>query len=447
MRKQRWLRDSTKVEFAAENVKKCLSPRGGMVRGPFSLSPDPGDPKVFLSMAAPANPKHLLPGAYGLIDMFASGTGFTREEADLSAVAEAVERYCAAYVQPNMTVLDSWKQMSESVDALHCSELPLFSDAQYSQLNFPYVPFLEDTPIRWVKGFNLTTQREKWVPAAVTWDSYLPLSEEESSICFGLMTGTACGSSLTQATINGLLEVVERDAFMIMWYNRLSLPRLDVCSESVADAFSEFFDNERFTVHLVNMTSDHGIPSVFGYLQTCDGKISIGGAARLTLEKAVEKTLFEMSQLFIGNKEQIFTNHPPVLIPEQITDYGLRLSYYTQPYAKEELEFTYASEKMDPLRDDDFWVRGEEKDQLERLVLALEQCGLEVIVVDITTPDVRELGMHVVKVLVPGAVMLPRSEKEKIMTASRIYEVPLKMGWLERSLQPDELNTSPHPFP
>ena len=39
-------------------------------------------------------------------------------------------------------------------------------------------------------------------------------------------SGLACHGSLEEASLSGLFELVERDAFMLVWSNRLSLPRL-----------------------------------------------------------------------------------------------------------------------------------------------------------------------------------------------------------------------------
>ena len=42
----------------------------------------------------------------------------------------------------------------------------------------------------------------------------------------------ACGATLEEAILSGLLELVERDAFLIAWYNRLSLPLVDWSARS-----------------------------------------------------------------------------------------------------------------------------------------------------------------------------------------------------------------------
>lgn len=428
-----------------DHLRRAISPHGGMVRGLMNLSRDSGDPKLYLSLAAPANPKFLVEGQHGLIDFFASGIGLTLEEANTTAVAEAIERYCAAYVIPERLLLATWEELGE--DALHPSELPLFTKEQYEQRQFPYRPFTEQSMIRWVQGRSLTNGRMKWVPAAIAWDSYIPQSEDEEAICFGLMTGSAAGATKEQAMIGGLLEIIERDAFMIMWYNSLSLPRLDTRDLLVMEQFKELLDPNRFELTVIDTTSDIGIPSAFGLLMTRDGKVSVGGSSRLSMEEAVRKTLMEISQLFIGNKPQIYSKSIPSLLPHQVTDYGLRLSYYEQPYAHEELAFTTASSEFRSIQPALPIAAGTEADRLQYIVQQLAKRGLEVLCVDLTTDDVRQLGLHVVKMIVPGTVQLPRSEKERIITSERIYKTPVELALRTESILPQNLNRSPHPFP
>jgi len=247
--------------------------------------------------------------------------------------------------------------------------------------------------------------------------------------------------------IGGLLEIIERDAFMIMWYNSLSLPKLDIRNHPLAEPFRALLDETRFELSVVDTTLDLGIPSAFGLLKTRDGKVSFGGSARLTMEEAVCKTLMEISQLYIGNKTQIYSEDLPSLLPHQITDYGMRLPYYEQPYASDELAFTVASELIRPLTSDKPDARGTDSERLDYIVRRLAERGLEAICVDVTSEDVKELGLSVVKMIVPGTVQLPRSERERLVASKRIYETPVALGLRTEPIRPEELNSSPHPFP
>jgi ribosomal protein S12 methylthiotransferase accessory factor len=65
----------------------------------------------------------------------------------------------------------------------------------------------------------------------------------------------------------------------------------------------------------------------------------------------------------------------------------------------------------------------------------IARLGMDVLVVDQTRPDI---GLHAVKVVVPGLRHFwPR------LGPGRLYEVPVRMGWLDRPHAESELNPVP----
>ncbi len=65
----------------------------------------------------------------------------------------------------------------------------------------------------------------------------------------------------------------------------------------------------------------------------------------------------------------------------------------------------------------------------------VESKGMEMLVLDQTRPDI---GLRVAKVIVPGMRHI-----WKRLSARRLYNVPVSMGWLKEALTEEELN----PFP
>ncbi len=63
------------------------------------------------------------------------------------------------------------------------------------------------------------------------------------------------------------------------------------------------------------------------------------------------------------------------------------------------------------------------------------QHSLEVLVLDQTRPDI---GLNVVKVMVPGL----RHFKARF-APGRLYDVPVKLGWLSTHLSEEQLNPIP----
>jgi ribosomal protein S12 methylthiotransferase accessory factor len=88
------------------------------------------------------------------------------------------------------------------------------------------------------------------------------------------------------------------------------------------------------------------------------------------------------------------------------------------------------------------------KQEVETCVGRLAARGLEVLAVDLTTDDISELGLQVVKVLVPGSLPLDFGVRWPHLGGRRLYEAPRRMGYRGRvARHPAEVNLFPHPFP
>jgi len=71
------------------------------------------------------------------------------------------------------------------------------------------------------------------------------------------------------------------------------------------------------------------------------------------------------------------------------------------------------------------------KEQVEACVEVARRAGHDFLVLDQTRLDVE---VPVVRVIVPACGILPGASRRR-----RLYDVPVKMGWLDRPLREDEL--------
>ena len=89
--------------------------------------------------------------------------------------------------------------------------------------DFPFKPFNPDRPIDWVWGYSFLQERPILVPELL---AYYSLGCGEGFV-YETSNGCALGGSLEEAIFYGIMEVVERDSFLMTWYAKLALPRLD----------------------------------------------------------------------------------------------------------------------------------------------------------------------------------------------------------------------------
>ncbi|HKN56760.1 MAG TPA: YcaO-like family protein, partial [Amycolatopsis sp.] len=74
--------------------------------------------------------------------------------------------------------------------------------------------------------------------------------------------------------------------------------------------------------------------------------------------------------------------------------------------------------------------------------------GLDVIVVDQTTPEHRAGGFSCAKVIIPGTLPMTFGHHHRRVTGlPRLYEIPRMLGYHPDRLDPRNINPHPHPFP
>ena len=72
--------------------------------------------------------------------------------------------------------------------------------------------------------------------------------------------------------------------------------------------------------------------------------------------------------------------------------------------------------------------------------------GSSAYAVDVTSPDVAELGLVVTKVVAPELCALDVAHGARFLGGRRLYEAVAELG-LRAALDEDEVNPYPHPFP
>jgi ribosomal protein S12 methylthiotransferase accessory factor len=143
--------------------------------------------------------------------------GATRADSVPRGVGEAVERF--ALLPPSSGAPDAAKATAEVLargGALLDFALPGVA------LGSPGAWIDE---LRWYPGRRLSSGEQVWVPAALVDDPVQP-ADNPGWFDSG-PSGAAAGPDLERATARALLEIIERDAFMVAWERELRLPLLD----------------------------------------------------------------------------------------------------------------------------------------------------------------------------------------------------------------------------
>jgi ribosomal protein S12 methylthiotransferase accessory factor len=205
-------------------------------------------------------------------------------------------------------------------------------------------------------------------------------------------------------------------------------------------------------LRLNNLTTDIGIPVVFC---TCLNRgqrtpgLVVGASANLDPEKAVRKALMEGIHCRVFFGEEFQRKGGGELTPEQVTNRDQHVLLYTQPEMVPALDFLTKAPGEQSLTDLPNHYHpgpGQVVANLETCVQKLAACGMEAIVIDITTEDLRELGFYAVKTLIPEAQPL-NFGPARYLSGPRLYQVPARLGYTGGLTGEAGLNPLPHPFP
>lgn len=368
------------------------------------------------------------------------GKGTTNIQAKVSAIAEAIERYSGVYRGDEISSYASFVEIED--DAIYPNDIMLFSDSQYQerqswniahQSGFHQVPkpFDPERKIHWTPVWSLTNGGFKYVPSAYCYFGHPDL--QQWSFCTSDSNGNAAGNSVEEAILQGFMELVERDAVALFWYNRIQCPGLDLDSfdDPYIQALRSYYRAIERDLWVVDITSDLGIPVFAAVSSRIDGPtkdILVGFGAHLTPRVALLRALTEVNQFLPAVQRRDAQGNTIYYFPEQeAITWWKTATLKDNPYllAKPSIipktQRVYSDVSQDDIKAD-----------VEYCLDIARNHELEVFVLDQTQPDIN---LNVVKVIVPGL-----RHFWKRFGPGRLYDVPVKLGWLEQSYQESQLN-------
>ncbi|NWQ42582.1 TOMM precursor leader peptide-binding protein [Bacillus sp. EB106-08-02-XG196] len=376
---------------------------------------------------------------------------------ELTAILEGLERYCGLEPRGKRTVVhDSYNNLKNQ--ALNPIEVGVHAKEKYERPGFPFTEFDPDRQIDWVWGYSFLQERPILVPELL---AYYSLGCGSRGFVYETSNGCALGGSLEEAILYGILEVVERDSFLMTWYAQMSLPRLDPASiedQELQLMIERMRAVAEYDLYLYNSTMEHGIPSILAIAKNRKEKgmnLICAAGSHLDPVRAVKTAVHELAGMMLSLDEKLEANqeeyvrmlHDSSLV-QQMDDHGM---LYGLPQAAERLQFLLDDRRPFRSFNEEFKWKSTHldlTDDLQDMVQVFRQLNLDVIVVDQTTPETARNGLYCVKVLIPG--MLPMTfghHLTRVTGLERVFRVPMELGYSQEPLTAEQLNPHPHPFP
>ncbi|MFG2616759.1 TOMM precursor leader peptide-binding protein [Streptomyces sp. NPDC048507] len=409
---------------------------------------------------APVAGSVFMRGYAGLTDVTWSGQANSFSASRDLAFLEGLERYAGTHRRTGTTevLTASYAELGErALDPARCG---LYPESTYR--DDPLVsPFDPGRPIPWVYGHSLRDDRPVLVPARL---AYYSAGLAADNFVFECSNGCAIGGCPEEALLAALLELIERDAFLLAWYGGQRLTEIDLASVP-GPAVRTMVDRaalQGYDVHAFDNRIDLAVPVVTGLAVRRDGGpglYSFGAGAALDPAAAVEAALSEVLTYIPHLPGQVAARRSELEamagdfsrvkhLKDHAQLFGLpamsaHVRPYREPLAVRSVAELYAAweERERPrtadLRDDLLWC-----------VRELTAAGYDVIAVDQTTPEQRRAGLCTVRAIVPGLLPIDFGwSRQRAPHMPRLRTAAVRGGLRARPLTDAEVRLVPHPFP
>ncbi|MGB9206603.1 MAG: TOMM precursor leader peptide-binding protein, partial [Pseudolabrys sp.] len=364
----------------------------------------------------------------GLSGSGSAGKGSTAEQGEASALMEAIERYSGIFQGDEIRKTRRFKDF-RSGEAILPNDILLFSDTQlrdWMPANGPDGPpstpvlFDRSAEIEWSPVWSLRDKRFKYVPTSLLYFFYRGPGQ-----IYADSNGCAAGNTIEEAIVQGFLELVERDAYAIWWYNQLRRPQVDLGQfddSYVRDLQTQLAETGR-RLWVLDVTNDLGIPSfvaIMHWMHNSQENIEFGSGSHFDTRIALLRAMTELNQFLSIGLMGGGTGEKSSL--DGSTPLRLRDHPFLTPSDKPAIQPDLGSKVG----------RLSSSEQVAACVRLAKHKGLDFLVLNQTRPDI---DVPVVRVIVPGMRHFYRR-----FAPGRLYDVPIKLGLRDRPLLERELN-------
>ena len=262
-------------------------------------------------------------------------------------------------------------------------------------------------------------------------------------------SGVATGSTRQEAIVFGLMELIERDAFVNSWYARVPGRRIDAESVPGLRPLLTRASLLGHRIELLSLPSETGLPIMVAVARATSAA-AVGAAAHPEPARAarcaVEEAwtyLPERTRAVEADRARCLELRRDPSLVREIDDHPLQCLL---PEGAEDLDDYLGDGPALPL-DEVVTVgplaRMGAAELLSTLVGSLGRIGVEPLAVRCTAPVESALGLETWSVLAPGLAPLDFGwHRQRVLTMRRPFDYCRHVG----VVAPDRLRDRPHPF-
>lgn len=421
---------STYIKFPNDHLRpithklerKMLGSLCGMVQRVSFMNRGINDAS-FMTAGAELTGVHILrnqqnpgPNAYHI-----GGGGFLQDEPLIRVYAESAERYAqltsAIYFQSQIKYFTYLEGLSSGLTLIPRCKFKLFDEEQFEQSEFPFSVFSENATMGWIKMQSLTGKASCFVPAQFSLVGYVPrLSKGEKWMFSAVSTGSAAHIAHTNALRSGILELIQIDAAMGHWYTDAIAPKiiLDSRTKRIETIIRRQFKSSTLVPEFYFLKS----VDLLGLTIACvirDSEnlpaASIGLGCDMNLESSMYKALLEavavvqlvkLNLLYLPENDKASLSSGGEI---KYLNFDSNVARYAFPIHAKELNKKFGGDNITASKLPPDSNKTAEGDLLD-LIESFEKSELDIYGIDMSTTEICELGLKVVRVWSPDLLAL-----------------------------------------
>jgi ribosomal protein S12 methylthiotransferase accessory factor len=380
------------------------------------------------------------------------------------ALGEAVERMCLLHphYKSREVVSSSYRKLKKpKVDIF---DLAGFTSQQRSGAGAKYnLTYDADSVFEWVPCTDMTNSTTLYAP--LQWFSFSHVMEKlvcrtpedsvEPMLTVPITTGAAAGQNLHDAILAGLLEVIERDAFIIYWLNQMQAQRIDLSTiknEEIAQ-LSAIASDYRLEIHALYLQTDIPVHTISVVILDRTGA---GPAVMVSAKSGYDINAILISLLHdsLGQRSQVRKTYDDIFTAQtaaepNIIDHAGRMIYWYHQKQIEKIEYFIGGDTVAVSDFPTYVEANSTQTDLMQLIQWFRENDYQVLYRELISPKLKKIteDLSVVMVKVPKLQPVYLEEWLRSTHGTRLQEIPVQFGYPKPGDGDDPYHQEPHPFP
>lgn len=369
------------------------------------------------------NRKEILEEQYG------SSLSLDDISAKIKCIAEAVERYCSEQIDKNKIINSSANRLK--LPHISLEKIINYDESLLNNKREIYLQRIKDISINWVSSKDIE-DNTILIPAQLIYSPY-DISNEPL-LRTPISTGAAFGINFQDAFSRGILEVIERDAFMLFWLGKRQVNQINLELHNKLNDIKKYFERYLLDIKVYDISSDIRVPTMLGVILDYTGigpAVSFGLKCDYNPTQAIIGSILEAQHVrgWIRFSYNI-DGKPKINNPQEIKDLKTRGYYWYNKSSLDKLNWLINTPDMPYSCFSENYIKN-----YDELIEHLIQKNIKIFYADISTQDVIDKNFKVIKAIIPQLHPLTLDEDAPYNYGPRIEQFNIKI-----------INKKPHPF-